>query len=38
VAPIKPAPLLGEHTTEALGEWLGLSVADVETLHKDGVV
>src|SRR5262252_2725388 len=38
VAPLKPAPLLGEHTTEALGEWLGLSVADVEALHKDGVV
>jgi formyl-CoA transferase len=37
-APVKSAPLLGEHTTEALGEWLGLSAADVEALHKDGVV
>jgi crotonobetainyl-CoA:carnitine CoA-transferase CaiB-like acyl-CoA transferase len=38
VAPVKPAPLLGEHTTEALGDWLGLSAAEVEALHKDGVV
>jgi crotonobetainyl-CoA:carnitine CoA-transferase CaiB-like acyl-CoA transferase len=37
-APIKPAPLLGEHTTEALGDWLGLSAAEVEALHKEGVV
>jgi crotonobetainyl-CoA:carnitine CoA-transferase CaiB-like acyl-CoA transferase len=36
--PIKPAPLLGEHTTEALGDWLGLSAADVEALRKEGVV
>ena len=36
--PIKPAPLLGEHTAEALGDWLGLSAAEVEALHKDGVV
>src|ERR1700758_3540185 len=38
VAPVKPAPLLGEHTTEALGDWLGLSAAEVEALHKDGSV
>src|SRR5215813_2507434 len=38
VAPLKPAPLLGEHTTEALGDWLGLSAADVETLRQEGVV
>jgi len=38
VAPIKPAPLLGEHTKEALGEWLGLSPAEVDALHKDGVL
>jgi crotonobetainyl-CoA:carnitine CoA-transferase CaiB-like acyl-CoA transferase len=37
-APIKSAPLLGEHTTEALGEWLGLSAGEVEALHKDGAV
>jgi crotonobetainyl-CoA:carnitine CoA-transferase CaiB-like acyl-CoA transferase len=38
VAPIKPAPLLGEHTEEALGDWLGLGAAEVEALRKDGAV
>jgi len=38
VAPVKPAPLLGEHTKEALGEWLGLSAAEVEALRADGAV
>jgi crotonobetainyl-CoA:carnitine CoA-transferase CaiB-like acyl-CoA transferase len=38
VAPIKPAPLLGEHTTEALGDWLGLSSEEVEAMRRDGVV
>ena len=35
-APIKPAPLLGEHTTEVLGEWLGLSGEDVAGLRQKG--
>ena len=38
VAPLKPAPLLGEHTTETLSDWLGLGAADVETLRREGVV
>ena len=37
-APVKPAPLLGEHTAEALGDWLGLSTAEVEVLHEEGIV
>jgi len=37
-APIKPAPLLGEHTTEALGDWLGLSAEEVEALRREGTV
>jgi formyl-CoA transferase len=37
-APVKPAPLLGEHTAEALGEWLGLSAEEVAALHEEGVV
>jgi crotonobetainyl-CoA:carnitine CoA-transferase CaiB-like acyl-CoA transferase len=36
--PINPAPLLGEHTGEVLGDWLGLGAAEVDTLHKDGIV
>ncbi|HEX3525045.1 MAG TPA: CoA transferase [Stellaceae bacterium] len=36
--PVKPAPLLGEHTTEVFGEWLGMSRADVEGLRTEGVV
>jgi formyl-CoA transferase len=37
-APVKPAPLLGEHTAEVFGEWLGMSAADIERLRIDGVV
>jgi crotonobetainyl-CoA:carnitine CoA-transferase CaiB-like acyl-CoA transferase len=37
-APVKPAPLLGEHTAEVFGEWLGMSASDVERLRSDGVV
>jgi formyl-CoA transferase len=37
-APVKPAPLLGEHTSEALGDWLGLGPAEIDALHRDGVV
>src|SRR5271156_39148 len=36
--PIKPAPLLGEHTAEIFDEWLGLDAAEVEALRKEGVV
>src|SRR5204863_5400819 len=36
--PVKPAPLLGEHTAEALHDWLGLDAAAVEALRKEGVV
>ena len=37
-APVKPSPLLGQHTTEVFGDWLGMSAGDVERLHSDGVV
>ena len=37
-APVKPAPLLGEHTAEVFGEWLGLNAADVEGLRREGAV
>jgi crotonobetainyl-CoA:carnitine CoA-transferase CaiB-like acyl-CoA transferase len=35
---LKPAPLLGQHTGEVLGEWLGLQGSDVDQLNKDGIV
>ena len=37
-APVKPAPLLSEHTAEVFGEWLGMSASDVQQLRSDGVV
>ncbi len=37
-APVKPSPLLGEHTAEVFGEWLGMSAGDVKGLRNEGVV
>jgi crotonobetainyl-CoA:carnitine CoA-transferase CaiB-like acyl-CoA transferase len=37
-ARVKPAPLLGEHTADVFGDWLGMSAADVEGLRRDGTV
>jgi crotonobetainyl-CoA:carnitine CoA-transferase CaiB-like acyl-CoA transferase len=34
----KAPPLLGEHTDEVLREWLGYSVAKIETLRQDEVI
>ena len=36
--PVEPAPLLGEHSAEVFGEWLGMSVADIEKLRKEGAI
>jgi 2-methylfumaryl-CoA isomerase len=33
-----PAPLLGQHTDEVLGDVLGLSTHEIARLHRDGVV
>ena len=35
---IEPSPLLGEHTREVLGDWLGMSERDVYGLKDEGVV
>ncbi|CAO3425167.1 CaiB/BaiF CoA transferase family protein [Azospirillum endophyticum] len=33
-----PAPVLGQHTEEVLGEWLGMTPADVDALRDGGTV
>jgi benzylsuccinate CoA-transferase BbsF subunit len=38
VAPRSPAPLLGQHTEEVCRERLGLTSADIERLHNEGVL
>ena len=37
-ATVKPSPLLGEHTAEVFGDWLGISADDVKGLRDEGVV
>lgn len=36
--PRRPAPMLGEHTVEVLGERLGMDAGDIAALARDGVV
>jgi formyl-CoA transferase len=35
---VKPAPLLGQHTNEVLGEWLGLEADQIAQLGTDRVI
>lgn len=35
---VKPAPLLGQHTQEVLGEWLGVPAAEVKALKDKEIV
>jgi crotonobetainyl-CoA:carnitine CoA-transferase CaiB-like acyl-CoA transferase len=35
---VEPSPLLGEHTIEVCGDWLGMSAGDVEGLRGEGVL
>jgi len=37
-APIRCAPVFGEHTREILGDVLGLSQEDMDALHRQGVI
>jgi crotonobetainyl-CoA:carnitine CoA-transferase CaiB-like acyl-CoA transferase len=34
----RPAPLLGQHTAEVLGDELGLTAAEITSLHDQGVI
>ena len=35
---IEPSPILGEHTIEVLGSWLGMTATDVASLRTDGAL
>jgi formyl-CoA transferase len=37
-APVEPSPLLGQHTNEVFGQWLGMSPGEVDGLHRQGIV
>ena len=37
-APVKPAPLLGQHSAEILKDWLGMSEEQVTALHAEQVI
>jgi hypothetical protein len=30
--------LLGQHSAQVLGEWLGMNAGDIEGLRKEGVI
>ena len=34
---LKPAPMLGQHTDEVFGDWLGMSTGDIEALRQEKV-
>ena len=35
---VQPSPLLGQHTDEVLGDWLGISRDETGTLRGSGVI
>jgi formyl-CoA transferase len=37
-ARVKPSPLLGQHSAEVLGGWLGMSAQEVDALRQEGIV
>jgi crotonobetainyl-CoA:carnitine CoA-transferase CaiB-like acyl-CoA transferase len=37
-ARVKPSPLLGQHSAEVLGGWLGIGAQEIEALRQEGIV
>jgi crotonobetainyl-CoA:carnitine CoA-transferase CaiB-like acyl-CoA transferase len=37
-ARVKPSPLLGQHSAEVLGGWLGISAQEIAALRQEGIV
>ena len=37
-AKVKPSPLLGQHSAEVLGAWLGLAAQEVDALRAEGII
>ncbi len=35
---LEPAPLLGQHSAEVFGDWLGMSKGDIEALKNEGAI
>jgi crotonobetainyl-CoA:carnitine CoA-transferase CaiB-like acyl-CoA transferase len=35
---VKPSPLLGQHSADVLGGWLGMSAQDVDALKQEGII
>ena len=36
--PVKPAPLLGQHSDEVMKDWLGMDAGQVAALHTDKII
>ncbi len=37
-ARVKPSPLLGQHSAEVLGNWLGIGAHEVDALRTEEIV
>jgi crotonobetainyl-CoA:carnitine CoA-transferase CaiB-like acyl-CoA transferase len=37
-AKVKPSPLLGQHNSEVLTGWLGMSGQEVDALKQEGII
>jgi crotonobetainyl-CoA:carnitine CoA-transferase CaiB-like acyl-CoA transferase len=37
-ARVKPSPLLGQHSAEVLGSWLGMKPQEIDALKAEGIV